>query len=180
MGRKYNNALIVCEVNHVGAAVQEELSMDQYPRLYRRFIYDKMSSKYVEKLGYYTAKNNRAILLNRLRKYISKEYLPEPHQVLINEIGSFTYNDKGEPYASPGCHDDMIFATALALEGLEQVVPVREEVMREYRPESPEEIVAFERDTGLDAMTMMPLDKIANTANHNPAHFNQFYDDGLD
>lgn len=180
MGRKYHNALIVCEVNHVGAAVQEELSLDQYPRLYRRFIYDKMASKYVEKLGFYTAKNNRAILLNRLRKYISKEFLPDPHQVLINEIGSFTYNDKGEPYASPGCHDDMIFATALALEGLEQVAPVREEVMREYRPESPSEIVAFERDTGLDAMTMMPLDEAAKLENQTQNSFSLFYDDGLD
>ena len=139
-----------------------------------------MSSKYIEKLGFYTARNNRAILLNRLRKYISKEYLQNPHQVLINEIGSFSYNDKGEPYASPGCHDDMIFATALALEGLEQVAPVREEVMREYRPESPEEIVAFERATGLDAFSLMPLAEIANASNHGEESFNIFYDDGLD
>lgn len=180
MGRKYNNALIVCEVNHVGAAVQEELSLDQYPRLYRRFVYDKMASKYIEKLGFYTARNNRAILLNRLRKYISKDYLQKIHQVLINEIGSFSYNDKGEPYASPGCHDDMIFATALALEGLEQVGPVREEVMREYRPESPEEIVAFERETGLDAMTMMPLDEAANSYNGGEESFDIFFGDGLE
>ena len=101
-------------------------------------------------------------------------------QVLINEIGSFSYNDKGEPYASPGCHDDMIFATALALEGLEQVGPVREEVMREYRPESPEEIVAFERETGLDAMTMMPLDEAANSYNGGEESFDIFFGDGLE
>ncbi len=180
LGRKYHDALIVCEVNHVGAAVQEELTMDQYPRLYRRFVYDKMASKYVEKLGFYTAKNNRAILLNRLRKYISKELMPDIPQVLINEIGSFTYNDKGEPYASPGCHDDMIFATALALEGLEQIGTIREEVLREFAPQGADEIVAFERDTGLDAMTMRPLDEAANYQNHGETSFNMFYDDGLD
>lgn len=180
LGRTYNTALIVCEVNHVGAAVQEELGLDQYPRLYRRFVYDKMASKYVEKLGFYTARNNRAILLNRLRKYISKEFLINVPQVLINEIGSFSYNDKGEPYASPGCHDDMIFATSLALEGLEQVAPVREEVMREYRPESPEEIVAFERDTGLDAFKLTPLALEANTLSNGDGSFNMFCDDGLD
>lgn len=180
LGRKYHDALIVCEVNHVGAAVQEELTMDQYPRLYRRFVYDKMASKYVEKLGFYTAKNNRSILLNRLRKYISTEKMHKPHQVLINEIGSFTYNDKGEPYASPGCHDDMIFATALALEGLEQVAPVREEILREFAPERPAEIVAFERETGLDVQTMEPLADAANAKNRGMMQFDMFYDDGLE
>jgi hypothetical protein len=180
LGRKYHDALIVCEVNHVGAAVQEELTMDQYPRLYRRFIYDKMASKYVEKLGFYTAKNNRAILLNRLRKYISKDMMEDLHQVLINEIGSFTYNDRGEPYASPGCHDDMIFATALALEGLEQIGTVREEVMRSFKPERPEEIVAFEKETGLDAMTMMPIADAVTMRRNDKIEFDSFYGDGLE
>jgi len=139
-----------------------------------------MASKYVEKLGFYTAKNNRAILLNRLRKYISKDLMPDIPQVLINEIGSFTYNDKGEPYASPGCHDDMIFATALALEGLEQIGTIREEVLREFAPQGADEIVAFERDTGLDAMTMKPLDELANVRNHGEMSFDLIYEDGLE
>ena len=74
----------------------------------------------------------------------------------------------------------MIFATSLALEGLEQVAPVREEVMREYRPESPEEIVAFERDTGLDAFKLTPLALEANTLSNGDGSFNMFCDDGLD
>ena len=139
-----------------------------------------MASKYVEKLGFYTAKNNRAILLNRLRKYISKEKMQDLHQVLINEIGSFTYNDRGEPYASPGCHDDMIFATALALEGLEQIGTVREEIMREFKPEGADEIVAFERETGLDAMTMTPLADAVTMRQNDKVVFDSFYGDGLE
>jgi len=179
MARSYNDALIVCEVNHVGAAVQEELSLDQYPRLYRRFVYDKMAAKYVEKLGFYTNKSNRAILLNRLRKYIATETVKDLPQVLINEIGSFVYNDKGEPYASPGCHDDMIFAAALCLEGLEQVASVREEVIKDFRPESASQVVMFENTTGIDAFTGERLDLLANARKYEETP-GRFYDDGLD
>jgi hypothetical protein len=173
MGRKYNDALIVCEVNHVGAAVQEELSLDQYPKLYRRFVYDKMAAKYVEKLGFYTSKANRAILLNRLRKYIATDAVVEVPQVLVNEIGSFVYNDKGEPYASPGCHDDMIFAAALCLEGLDQVQVVREEVLKNFSPRNATDVVAFERTTGMDAFTGEALDELANARGW-------LFNDGLD
>lgn len=179
LGRTYNDALIVCEVNHVGAAVQEELTLDQYPRLYRRFVYDKMASKYVEKLGFYTSKANRAILLNRLRKYISTETIVDPPQVLINEIGSFVYNDKGEPYASPGCHDDMIFAAALCLEGLDQVQVVREEVLKNFSPRNATDVVAFEKTTGMDAFTGEDLSSLANARKYDePGGW--LFDDGLD
>ena len=179
MGRKYNDALIVCEVNHVGAAVQEELSIDQYPKLYRRFVYDKMAAKYVEKLGFYTSKANRAILLNRLRKLISTDVIVEVPQVLINEIGSFVYNDKGEPYASPGCHDDMIFASALCLEGLDQVQVVREEVIKNFAPRNATDVVAFERTTGMDAFTGEQLDELANARKYDEPR-GWLFNDGLD
>jgi len=175
LGKKYGQALAVVEVNNVGAALQEELSIEQYPHLYRRFVYDKMAERYIEKLGFYTSSSNRSILTTRLRKMVAKERLTKLPQVLINEISTFTYNDKGEGQHSPGCHDDMIFATCLALEGLEQLIPVREKVITDFVPKTHADYIKFEMSTGLDARTKKPLTDHWQTNNHD-----HLLGDGLD
>ena len=157
LGRRYNNALAVIEVNNAGISVQEDFYLDQYPRLYRRFQYDKMSDRYVEKLGFWTDSAKRNLILNRLRKMVSLKTLKSLPAVLTNEMSSFVYNDKGKPDHSSGCHSDMIFAASLALEGLEQIGEVRMQIFKEFRPQTPAEIVEFEVKTGLEWRTLEPL-----------------------
>lgn len=157
LAHHYHNALAVVEVNNIGAALQEELSIEQYPHIYRRFVYDKMAERYIEKLGFYTNSSNRSILLSRMRKMVAKNILTDLPQVLINEISTFTYNKRGEGQHSPGCHDDMIFAVALALEGMEQMIPVREKSIKDFKPNTASDYIEFEMSTGLDARTKQPL-----------------------
>ena len=63
------------------------------------------------------------------------------------EVNTFIYNDKGKPEASSKKHDDMVFAYALALMGLDQMEPMRDEVM-DKKPTTFAELLQFERTTG--------------------------------
>ena len=176
LGRRYNNAMAVIEVNNAGVSVQEDFYLDQYPRLYRRFQYDKMTERYVEKLGFWTDASKRSLILNRLRKMVSLKKLINIPPVLTNEMSSFVYNDKGKPDHSAGCHSDMIFAASLALEGLEQIGEMRMQIFKEFQPQTPEEIVQFEIKTGLEWLTMEPLDQ----AHRKKTPFDNLLGDNLD
>jgi hypothetical protein len=157
LGRQYNNALAVIEVNNAGVSVQEDFYLDEYPRLYRRYQYDKMAERYVEKLGFWTDATKRNLILNRLRKLVSHKKLKDLPPVLTNEMSSFVYDKNGKPDHSAGCHSDMIFATALALEGLDQIGEMRMQIFKEFHPQTPEDIVRFESKTGLAWRTLEPL-----------------------
>ncbi len=175
LAEKYHNALVVVEVNNAGIAVQEDLYLAEYPRLYRRYQYDKMAERYVEKLGFFTDATKRHLILNRMRKYVAMKMLTPLPAVLINEMSSFVYNEKGKPEHSQGCHDDMIIATALALEGIEQIGTERKQIFREFCPETPEEICAFETKTGISWLNMEAMG-----ADRNRSQYNHLLGDNLD
>jgi hypothetical protein len=166
LGRYYNNALAVIEVNNAGISVQEDFYLDEYPRLYRRFQYDKMSERYVEKLGFWTDATKRNLILNRLRKHVSHKKLVNLPAVLTNEMSSFIYDENGKPDHSAGCHSDMIFAAALALEGLEQIGEMRMQIYKEFQPQTPGEIAQFEIKTGLEWRTLKPLSEQLRQSNN--------------
>ena len=52
--------------------------------------------------------------------------------------------------------------------------------MREFKPQGADEIVSFERETGLDAMTMTPLADAVTMRQNNRVAFDSFYGDGLE
>ena len=56
-------------------------------------------------------------------------------------------SDKGKPEAASGKHDDMVFATALALIGMDQIEQVQEE-RQAQKPRNIEEMLQFELSTG--------------------------------
>lgn len=175
---KYNNAVAVVEVNNVGAAVMQDLELQHYGRLYRRFVYDKMAEKYVEKLGFHTSAQTRPLILTRMRRYIADQTLTKLPQVLVNEMSSFTYNDKGQPDHAPGTHSDMIFAVALCLEAETQLDGVDQENWENYKPETPEDIVNFERETGRSWKTFRPLSEEREIETSSSKHV--LLDDGLE
>lgn len=149
-GKDYFNALVVHDAIGPGAALTEHLSIREYPRVFKRFIHDKIANKYVEKLGFRTDGDNRFIILDRLRLHIESglidEKLPVP---LVNEMAGFTYNEKGRPDHAPGCFSDFIMGTALALEGEGQLEGDVQAVFREHMPQTAQEIMDFEDHTGL-------------------------------
>ena len=148
-GEKYFNALIVHETNGPGAALTEHLSIHKYPRVYKRYIFDKIANKYSEKLGFRTDGDNRFVILDRMRLQVQADKLADLPDPLVNEMASFTYNQNGKPDHAPGCHSDFIIGTALALEGETQLEGVRQAVFEEHMPQTVAEVMEFEDTTGL-------------------------------
>ena len=66
----------------------------------------------------------------------------------MTEMNTFVYNDKGKPEADSGKHDDLVFATGLALVGIDQADDFEEEVQREAMPRTTREILEWECQTG--------------------------------
>jgi hypothetical protein len=119
----------------------------EWAYIFRRTQYDKLADRWLERVGFNTNQNTRPVLLSRLHEYISREWLTIEDERMKCEVNTFVYNDKGKPEASSKKHDDMVFAHALALIGLDQIEPIRQEVMAK-RPTSFAELLQFERTTG--------------------------------
>ena len=143
---KYN-ALVVVESNTYGLSVLEYLVGKEYAYIFRRTHYDKLGGRWVEKLGFSTTSATRPLMLSRLHEYCSRGKLVINDERMKTEMNSFVYNDKGKPEAAPGKHDDMIFAHALALMGLDQIDQVKQDVVRQ-RPKTLQEMLKYEMATG--------------------------------
>ena len=141
------DALVVAESNSYGLSIIEHLIGEGYANLYRRTQFDRMAKRWKEELGFVTSVATRPVILSRLHKFISEEKLSINDDRMKAEVNTFVYDSKGKPQASRGKHDDMVFAWALALAGLDQIDAVREEKLSE-RPSTLREILAYERATG--------------------------------
>ena len=140
-------ALAVIESNSYGLSIIEHFVDKEYVLQYRRTKYDKIGNKWSESMGFSTNVATRPLMISRLQEYISKKWLQPIDKRLQQELNTFVYNKKGKPIADTGKHDDMIFATALALMGLDQINQV-EAVKKNRKPANLLEIMEFESKTG--------------------------------
>ena len=140
-------ALVTVESNSYGLSILEYLVQKEWAFLYRRTKYDKLADRWTENLGFSTTASTRGLLLSRLQEYTSNMWLKIEDDRLKFEINTFMFNEKGKPEAAPGKHDDMIFAVALALMGMDQIDDVREERLAK-RPVNIQEMLQFEMATG--------------------------------
>lgn len=115
------NALVVVESNSYGLSILEHLEKMEYPYIYRKVKFDKMTDKFSQSLGFQTSAQTRPFLLAKLQKFVNERKILITDLRLQHEINTFVYSANGRPEASGKRHDDIIFATALALQGLDQV-----------------------------------------------------------
>ncbi len=141
------DALAVVESNTYGLSVLEYLMSHEWAYMFRRTQYDKMAERWLERVGFNTNVNTRPVMLSRLHEFISKDWITVNDERMKAEMNTFVYNERGKPEASSKKHDDMIFAWALALMGLDQLEPVRAEVQAK-KPSTLAEVLQFERATG--------------------------------
>jgi len=140
-------ALVVAESNSYGLSVIEYLIGDGYSNLYRRTQFDKMAKRWREDLGFATSVATRPVILAKLHQFVSEGALIVNDDRMKAEINTFIYNRKGKPEAEGGKHDDMVFAWALALAGINQIDALKEEKLSK-KPSTLREILAYERATG--------------------------------
>tara|TARA_R110000751_G_scaffold87475_1_gene173387 strand:+ start:519 stop:2105 length:1587 start_codon:yes stop_codon:yes gene_type:complete len=148
IGLKKYNPLVVVESNSYGQAIIENLREDGYVHMYRRTKYDKISNRWSEHLGFATTQQSRPILLSRLHQWVAQQKLSVVCPRLMTEMNHFVYNASGKPEADKGKHDDLVFATGLALVGLEQIADFEEEIQLAQRPSGLREQLEWESNTG--------------------------------
>lgn len=140
-------ALVVPESNSYGLSIIEYLMTREFGNIYRRTKYDKIKKRWSEMLGFNTNAATRSVLLGRLLQYISRGWLSVNDERLKSEINTFVFNSRGRPQADTGKHDDMLFATGLALIGMDQIDAIKHE-REQIKPRTVAEILQFEMATG--------------------------------
>lgn len=114
-GRKYNEAKIVVEDNNHGLATLNELKTI-YKNLYYRKVKDEITDEWTEKLGWRTTPRTKPLLISNLDKSL-RNGLKVPQKEILDELMTYVVMDDGGTEASEGSRDDLVIATACAVQG---------------------------------------------------------------
>lgn len=126
LGRWFNFAFIVLEVNYTGLGTVPELLRQGYPpaMLYHRPVTpDDLTHMGTEtsfgRVGWKTTPVTRPQMLSRLAQAIREMTVIIRCPQTLQECRTFVYHPDGKPAGQQGCHDDEVFSIGLALVGLE-------------------------------------------------------------
>lgn len=123
LGKYYNNAFIVIEVNNHGRSTVDAIKK-RYYNLYRRQVFDKVLNQNTEAIGWRTTSVTKPLLVDNLEQAIREESLLIRSKRTLNEMKSFVQTD--EPYkqgfgAEGNNHDDTVIACGLALQAIKNM-----------------------------------------------------------
>ncbi len=117
-GRKYNNALMVVEVNNHGLTTLTVLKQLMYPSLYfRPSKFETIGSPWSDKLGWKTTKLTRPLLIDDFAQGMRDGLLILHSKELMDEMSVFVFNDSNDMQPQEGFHDDCLFAAAIGYQG---------------------------------------------------------------
>ncbi len=116
-GRRYNNALMVVEINNHGLTTITVLKQKIYPSLYfRPSKFETLSAGTTDRIGWKTTRVTRSLLIDELGIAIREDLIIHSKE-LLNEMMVFVYNDNGDMVSEHGFHDDTIFSAGIAYQG---------------------------------------------------------------
>lgn len=125
LGKYYNDALIVPEINYDGSFTVKTLQSLKYYNIYQRVRpADSYSDGYENKLGFRTTTETRPRMLQSLQEW-SAEHIDCINDIAtLEEMLTFTRQAKKMKGiwwgAESGSHDDLVMSLAIALQGREQ------------------------------------------------------------
>lgn len=118
IGRYYNNALMVVEINASGLTVVLRLKELMYPSLYfRPAKFETLGVTTTDKIGWRTTPVTRPLLIDELVKMIREGLITVHSKEILDEMTTFVFNDNNDMVPMHGFYDDGIFATGIALQG---------------------------------------------------------------
>lgn len=119
LGRYYNDALLVPEVNGPGLAVVETLSkMVGYQPLYRSKLVNRVDLDPLgTEWGFRTTMHTRVLLIAQIQTLINYGQLFTRDTNLVKEIRTMEYDESGTPRGRGRNKDDRVMALGLALIG---------------------------------------------------------------
>ena len=126
LGRFYNTALMMPEVNSSGGSTLSYLVKNNYPSIYRMKLQDTIEPEESERLGWRTNIHTRRLMLDDLRACVKDNLIHVQDVETLDELKTFVKNCMtGKMEAAPGNHDDRVMALAIAVQG---VVTLRDEI----------------------------------------------------
>ena len=118
MGRRYNNALMVPEINNHGLTTVTILKQRLYPSLYfRPTKFETLGAGSSDKIGWLTNKKTKPIMIDDLAQGMRDKELTFHNKYFIDELSVFVYDDNGNMTPQEGFHDDCIMAAAMCFQG---------------------------------------------------------------
>jgi len=125
VGRFYNSALLVIESNtfetsEYGGAGASNLFVlsrlaDEYPNVYRRHSFDRLSKKRTSMVGFHTNRATKAILIGGMIEAVREGSYIERDSDACNELLTYEQQRNGTYAAKQGYHDDILMTRAMAL-----------------------------------------------------------------
>lgn len=117
-GRKFNNALMVVEINNHGLTTVTCLKKLFYPSMYfRPAHFEKIASPWSEKLGWKTTKLTRPLLIDDFAQAVRDDVLIIHSKEILDEMSVFIYDKNNNMVPQQGFHDDCIFAGGIGFQG---------------------------------------------------------------
>ena len=113
LSRYYNEALLGIEVNF-SSYPTKELQRLNYHRMYMREEEDTITGAIQKKFGFRTTKLTRPIIISNLVELVREHVNLFNDVKTLQELLSFTRNEKGKPQASAGAFDDLVISIAIA------------------------------------------------------------------
>ena len=118
IGRIYNEALMVVEINNHGLTTVTALKNLLYPQLYFQLAkFDKMGTSYSDRLGWRTTKVTRPLMIDDLREALADGSYKIHTERTLDEMLTFVFDDSGNMISQNSFHDDCIFASAICFQG---------------------------------------------------------------
>lgn len=124
IGKWYNNALIVPEMNGNAGGTLLNCLRGKYLNIYRRESFDKHTKQYSESLGWKTSGTTKPILVQELEQRIREESILVNSEDAIKEMRTFVQTDEvnKQGFGAEGSnHDDRVIALGLAVQGLKSI-----------------------------------------------------------
>ncbi len=118
LGRYYNNALLTVESNSMGVATLSRLAQMNYINLYKQTKISSISKEEGTTPGFRTTQVTKPHIIGNLKNAVENDDIWIASKTIIQELKDYVSTDSGRTEAAPGCHDDTIMATAIALEVL--------------------------------------------------------------
>lgn len=117
-GRRYNEALMVVEINNHGLTTVTALRNLMYPKLYfRPSKFDTMGTSWTDKIGWRTTKVTRPLMIDDLSEALRENSVIIHSKETYDEMFTFIYDGSSNMVTSPGFHDDLIFSAAIGFQG---------------------------------------------------------------
>lgn len=116
LGRYYNNALIICETNYPGNAVQDALIQTYtYSNCYKLEEHLDDDPNISSKFGWKTTQASKWLLIREMQKALKENEIIFHHKQTLEELGTFVYvEDRTKTGAAQGLNDDCVIAIMLA------------------------------------------------------------------